>query len=106
AVELACNHNRLCFHVIVESFRPVLFTQAALLQAAKRQLIENDLWRIDPCITGFEFFGSSRRLVQVARPYRRSEAVYGVVRLFQRLIKILDANNWQSRTKYLLLNDS
>src|SRR5436190_20333449 len=63
AGELARNHNRLGFHVIVERFRAVLFAQAALLQAAKRQLIENDLRRVDPCIPGYQSLRSPRCLV-------------------------------------------
>src|SRR5438093_8915118 len=106
ARELARNHNRLGFHVIVESFRAVLFTQAALLQAAKRQLIENDLRRVDPRIAGFESFGSPRCLVEVARPYRRPETVDGVVRLFECFIEIFHTHDRQRRTKYFLLNDS
>src|SRR5207247_3405391 len=105
AGELARNHNRLGFHVIVERFRAVLFTQAALLQAAKRQLIENDLRRVDPCIAGFESFGSPRGLAEVARPYRRPEAIDGVVRLLECFIEIFHTHDRQSRTKYFLLNE-
>src|SRR5881396_1324952 len=50
-----------------------------MLNAPKRELVENDLRRIDPRIAGVEMLGGPVRLIQIAGPYRRSQAIDGIV---------------------------
>src|SRR5688572_948729 len=58
--------------IVLDRLLAVLLADAALLDAAERQLIVDDLRRVDPGVAGLDVLGGEHRLVDVARPDRRS----------------------------------
>src|SRR2546423_747415 len=101
-----CNDHGLRFHVIVERFFAVFFAEATLFHTAEWELVEDNLWRIDPCIPGFKSLRGLSCFVEITSPDRRAKAVDRVVRFFDRLIQVADAHDGQSRTEYFFKNDS
>ena len=77
----------------------MLLAQTALLQSAKRQLIVDDLARVDPGVAGVDSLGRTGRAVEIVRPDRRTQSVDRAVSLFYVLIEILDPQNRKRRSE-------
>jgi hypothetical protein len=65
---LGSDYHGFCLTVIIQGFSAVFFAESALLKAAERKLVVNDLWRVDPGVTRFNPFSRARRTTQIIRP--------------------------------------
>src|SRR6185436_3603441 len=95
------HYNRLRLRVVVERFGPVLFPQAALFKAAKRQLVIDNLSRVDPRVARFDALRGASRAIQVVCPNRRTQPKDRIVRLLDRFVEAAHAEDGQRRPEYL-----
>src|SRR6201993_3768779 len=91
---------------MLNSFFAMFFAKAALLYAAERQLIIDNLRRVDPGVASFDALGASHGPIDVARPDGRAQTENRIVRLLDRLVEALYAHNRQSRAKALFLQEA
>src|ERR1044071_9688155 len=93
------DHNRLGVGVMLDRLFAVFFAETALFHAAKRQLVIDDLCRVDPGVPNFDSLRASHGPVDVACPDRRTQTEDGIIRLLDGLLEILDSNDRQSRAE-------
>src|SRR5215210_2088727 len=96
------NHDGLCLRVEVERLDSVLLAIPRLLPAAERQLIVDDLGRVDPGIPRLDPLRRLRRPVQVRGPNGRPEPENRRVGQLERLLHVPDPPHGQRRPEDLL----
>src|SRR5215210_6571447 len=99
------DHDGLGLRVVVERLDSVLLAVTGLLPAAKRQLVVDDLGRVDPGITRLDPLRRLRSPIQIRRPNGRPEPVNRRVRQLERLLHVRDPPNGQRRSEDLLGGD-
>src|SRR5262245_51924852 len=85
-LDIGSDDDGLGIGVVLDRFVAMLLAEATLLDPAERQLVVNDLRRVDPSVTGFDMLSAVHRAVDVARPDRRAETEDRAIRLLDRLI--------------------
>src|SRR6185369_7638044 len=87
--------------VVIQRFSAVFFAKPALLQAAKRKLVVDDLRRVYPRVPRVNSLSRASRSIQVIRPNRRTKAEDRVVGLFNCFVEAADSENRQCRAEDL-----
>src|SRR5439155_10578909 len=85
----ACEDDRLLLGVKVEHFGAVLLAVAAVLGAAEGQLVDGDLDRVHPGVTGVQLVDRALSLAHIAGKDRRAEPELRIVGLLDRLVEVL-----------------
>src|SRR5450759_3491493 len=98
-------HDVLDLRVLLEGVDRHVLAVAALLVAAVRHLVDERDVRVDPDCSELQSPSHPQSASDVARPYRRGEAVVDAVRPLERLLLVAELLHRDDRAEHLFHHD-